>query len=57
VKRIDIVLNWQEVQLVNGEVQLDESGQPIPMFDDNGDPIRRTSSKHIFIHQDSAYFD
>ena len=57
VMRLDIVLNWQEVKLVNGSVELDDNGQPIPMFDDNGDPIRNISSKHIFIHQDAAYFD
>jgi hypothetical protein len=57
VKRIDIVLNWQEVQLLNGNVQLDENGQPIPLFDDAGNPIRRISSKHIFINENSGYFD
>ena len=57
LKRIDLVINWQEVQLENGRVVLDESGQPIPVFDEDGNPVRRISSKHIFINEESGYFD
>jgi hypothetical protein len=57
LKRIDIIINWQEVQLENGRVVLDENGAPIPVTDAEGNLVRRTNSDHIFINEDSAYFD
>lgn len=57
VKRVDVVIHWHEVQTEEGRVVLDENGQPIPMFDENGEPVFRTSSDHIFIHQQAGYFD
>lgn len=56
VKRIDVVINWQDIVLEDGQPVL-EDGQPIPVVDENGQPIRRLSSSHIFINEDSAYFD
>ncbi|HLV36521.1 MAG TPA: cytochrome bc complex cytochrome b subunit [Spirillospora sp.] len=57
LKRIDIIINWQDIVLEDGRPVLDSNGQPIPVVDDNGRPVRRTSSKHIFINENSAYFD
>jgi hypothetical protein len=57
LKRIDVVINWQDVVLEGGRAVLDENGQPIPVVDENGRAVRRTSSKHIFINEQSAYFD
>ena len=56
LKRIDVVINWQEIRIVDGKPVLDDSGNPIPVFDDEGNPVRRTSSKHIFINEQSGYF-
>ncbi len=57
LKRLDVVINWQEVEIVGGKPVLDESGNPIPVFNDDGTPVRRTSSKHIFINEQSGYFN
>jgi hypothetical protein len=57
VKRIDIIVNWQDIVLEAGRPVLDENGQPIPVVDENGNAVRRTSTKHLFINQNSAYFD
>ena len=46
-----------------GEPMLDDAGEPMmrdmPMMDEAGNPIpaRRIFSDHLFIHQESAYFD
>lgn len=46
-----------------GEPMLDDAGEPmmqeLPMLDEAGNPIpmRRIFSDHLFIHQESAYFD
>jgi quinol-cytochrome oxidoreductase complex cytochrome b subunit len=57
LKRIDIIVNWQSIVLENGRPVLDENGQPIPVVDENGNTVRNISTKHIFINQNSAYFD
>ena len=57
LKRIDIIINFQQVELENGVVVLDENGEPIPVIGDDGNPVRITNSAHIFINKDSAYFD
>ena len=57
LKRLDVVINWQEVEIVGGKPVLDDSGNPIPVFNDDGTPVRRTSSKHIFINEQSGYFN
>lgn len=56
LKRIDVVINWQEIRIVDGTPVLDDNGDPIPVFDGDGNPVRRTSSKHIFINEQSGYF-
>jgi quinol-cytochrome oxidoreductase complex cytochrome b subunit len=57
LKRIDLIINWQDVVIEDGRPVLDENGQPIPVVDANGRAVRRTSSQHIFINANSAYFD
>jgi len=56
LKRIDIVINWQEVEIEGGQPVLDDNGDPIPVFNEDGSPVRRTSSKHLFINEASGYF-
>jgi len=56
LKRLDLVISWDEVLLDNGNPVLNEDGNPIPVLDANGNPIRRYSSEHLFINQNSAYF-
>jgi ubiquinol-cytochrome c reductase cytochrome b subunit len=57
LKRIDLVISWDEVQLQGGNPVLDENGQPILILDENGLPKRRINGAHIFINQNSAYFE
>ena len=57
LKRLDVVINWQEVEIVGGKPVLDDSGNPIPVFHEDGTPVRRTSSKHVFINEQSGYFN
>jgi hypothetical protein len=57
LKRIDLVIAWDEVQLQGGEVVLSPEGNPIPLLDENGNPKRRINSRHVFINEKSAYFD
>jgi quinol-cytochrome oxidoreductase complex cytochrome b subunit len=58
LKRIDVVVSWDEVELTDtGAVVLDAEGNPIPVLDDEGNIVRRWSTDHIFVHQNSAYFD
>jgi hypothetical protein len=56
LKRLDLVLSWDEVQIESGEPVLDQNGNPIPVLDSDGKPIRLMSTQHVFIHKDSAYF-
>ena len=56
LKRIDVILAWDEVQLEGGKPVLDANGNVIPVLDENGDPVRRVNSTYLFIHQDGAYF-
>jgi hypothetical protein len=102
LKRVDLFIVWDEVEIVSGSVVLDASGNPIPVFqtqqvmqpkldesgnpvlnetsgqpeeepvldengnpvveqvlDENGNPVpsRLISSEHVFIHEQSDYFD
>jgi len=56
MKRVDVVLHWDEVNTVSGKPQLDANGQPVLTLDANGQPIPRFNSAHIFLHRDSQYF-
>jgi len=56
LKRADVLVSWDEVQLESGHPVLDENGNVIPVLDANGQPVRRLNRTHIFIHEDGAYF-
>ncbi len=51
------------MQDADGEPMLDEAGAPmmqqVPVLDEAGEPVavRRIYSDHLFIHEESAYFD
>ena len=63
LKRLDWIVSWDSVEIIGGEVQVDEAGQPILVYGDELDaegnplPLRRIFSDHLFIHEASAYFD
>ena len=69
LKRLDWVVSWDGVEIEGGQVRLDEDGNPIYIYardsqgqiilDENGNPLpqRRIYSEHLFIHENSAYFD
>ena len=56
LKRIDVIITWDEVQLDGGIPVLDANGNSIPVLDASGNPIRRMNTDHIFIHKDGGYF-
>lgn len=57
LKRVDILISWDGVQIVNGQVQLSPEGEPILLLDADGNAIRTAYAEHIFLHRDSAYFE
>lgn len=69
LRRVDLVISWDGVEIENGEVLKDENGEPVglPVLDDAGNPIlneagepvrvRRLAVSHLYLHEDSAYFD
>ncbi len=56
LKRIDVVISWDEVQMEAGHVVKGADGLPILIYDTDGNTIRRWSTDHIFVHENSAYF-
>jgi hypothetical protein len=57
LKRVDVIISWDAVQIEGGKPVLDENGEPIPVLDANGNHVRRVNSQHIFIHRDTQYFE
>lgn len=58
LKRIDVLISWDEVELTDtGAVVIGADGEPVLVLDEEGNRVRRWSADHIFIHQNSAYFD
>jgi quinol-cytochrome oxidoreductase complex cytochrome b subunit len=57
LKRVDVVVSWDEVVLENGRPVLDANGNSIPVLDANGNRIRRVNSDHIYIHRNAQYFE
>ncbi|MCU0464254.1 MAG: cytochrome bc complex cytochrome b subunit [Anaerolineae bacterium] len=58
LKRLDVLISWDEVELTDtGAVVTGVDGEPVLVLDEEGNRIRRWSADHIFIHQNSAYFD
>ncbi|MBL8117428.1 MAG: cytochrome bc complex cytochrome b subunit [Anaerolineae bacterium] len=56
LKRVDLIISWDEVELENGQPVLDANGQPVIATDADGNPIRRFNTSHVFIHEDALYF-
>ncbi len=56
MKRVDIIISWDEVLIENGAPVKDANGQPVLVLDAEGNPIRRQNIHHVFIHQDAGYF-
>ncbi len=56
LKRADVIITWDEVQLNAGHVVLDANGHSIPVLDANGNRIRRINSDHVYIDANSQYF-
>ncbi|MEO8396717.1 MAG: hypothetical protein ABI700_27235, partial [Chloroflexota bacterium] len=56
LKRVDVVITWDEVQVENGNLVLDANGDSTLVLDANGKPIRRINSDHFYIHRDAQYF-
>lgn len=56
MKRVDIIISWDEVLIENGAPVKDANGQPVLLLDAEGNPIRRQNIHHVFIHQDAGYF-
>ncbi len=57
LKRIDLVIEWDEVELEGGDPVLDAQGNPILVMGEDGQPNRRVNTDHIFIHENAAYYD
>lgn len=59
--RVDLVIVWDGVVIESGRVQVDENGQPLPLMitDENGNQVRerRIYTRHLYLHEDAAYFD
>lgn len=56
LKRVDVIVSWDTVQIENGRPVLDENGNPVLVRDENGNVIRSQNIQHIFIHRDGGYF-
>ena len=56
LKRIDIILVWEAIELENGQPVLDENGNVKPIFKEDGTPVYNISIDHVFIHEQAAYF-
>jgi ubiquinol-cytochrome c reductase cytochrome b subunit len=56
LKRIDVLIVWDDVQMENGRPVLNAEGLPITVLDASGVPLPRVSSQHVYIHRDAQYF-
>ncbi len=56
LKRIDIILVWEAIELENGQPVLDENGNVKPILKEDGTPVYNISIDHVFIHEQAAYF-
>jgi quinol-cytochrome oxidoreductase complex cytochrome b subunit len=57
LRRVDVIIVWDEVQIENGRPVLNAQGEPQLILDETtGEPLTRINSQHIFIHRDSQYF-
>jgi hypothetical protein len=56
LKRVDVLLVWDDVQIENGEPVLDENGEPVFILDENGQRQIRYNGQYMFINRNSQYF-
>jgi hypothetical protein len=56
LKRIDVLIVWDQVQIERGRPILDAEGEPVLVFDENGETETGINSQHIFIHRNAQYF-
>jgi quinol-cytochrome oxidoreductase complex cytochrome b subunit len=56
LRRVDVVIVWDSIEIENGRPVLDANGDPIVITDENGVPVLRVNGQHMFIHEDSQYF-
>ncbi|MCA9884896.1 MAG: cytochrome bc complex cytochrome b subunit [Anaerolineae bacterium] len=70
LRRIDMVISWDTVVIEAGEPKYNDDGTPQyvyltdeetgePILDEMGEPVvhRSIATAHIYLHEDSAYFD
>lgn len=56
LKRVDLILVWESIELENGQPVLDENGNVKPILNEDGTPVYTIALDHVFIHRDAAYF-
>jgi hypothetical protein len=56
LKRIDVLIVWDEVQIERGRPVMNANGEPVLVLDENGQPVPGRNSQHVYIHRDSQYF-
>lgn len=56
LKRVDVIVSWDTVQIENGRPVMDENGNPVLVRDKNGNVVRSQNIDHVFIHRDGGYF-
>ena len=56
LRRVDVLIAWEEVELEQGRPVKDADGQVVPILTEDGSPTYRVSEAHIFIHRHAAYF-
>jgi ubiquinol-cytochrome c reductase cytochrome b subunit len=54
--RAEIYIEWDRPLLEDGQVARDADGNIVPELNEDGEPIRDSSGKAIYIHADSGYF-
>jgi quinol-cytochrome oxidoreductase complex cytochrome b subunit len=64
LRRMDVAISWDGVVINEGQVQIGTDGEPMPLMetveiDDEEveQRVRKLETEHIFIHEDSAYFE
>mgnify|MGYP001259526593 CR=1 FL=1 len=56
LKRLEVVVVWDQVQTENGFPILGPDGEPVLARDENGNPIRSVNSHTMYINRDAQYF-